>query len=103
MKAFINQDLPLYHNLVLKHLPGADPELVLLNSKYIELQRIPLSDLTRKEINELVQELGFYRKEAVDSPVPEEFQLAPSRPPPSSEEVKADHMASLKGSDAGEL
>lgn len=67
------------------------------------LQRIPLSDLTRKEINELVQELGFYRKEAVDSPVPEEFQLAPSRPPPSSEEVKADHMASLKGSDAGEL
>lgn len=45
------------------------------------LQRIPLSDMTREEINQMVQELGFYRKESQDAPVPEEFQLAPAKPP----------------------
>lgn len=44
------------------------------------VQRIPLSDMTREEINQLVQELGFYRKETPDAPVPEEFQFAPAKP-----------------------
>uniref|UniRef100_A0A8C5EYC8 Selenoprotein M n=1 Tax=Gopherus evgoodei TaxID=1825980 RepID=A0A8C5EYC8_9SAUR len=70
------------HNLVMKHLPGADPELVLLSFRYEELERIPLSDMSREEINQLVQELGFYRKEAPDALVPEKFQLAPARPLP---------------------
>ncbi|XP_075625573.1 selenoprotein M isoform X2 [Balearica regulorum gibbericeps] len=80
VKAFVTQDIPLYHNLEMKHLPGADPELVLLSHRYEELERIPLSDMTREEINQLVQELGFYRKETPDAPVPEEFQFAPARP-----------------------
>uniref|UniRef100_A0A8C5TPT1 Selenoprotein M n=1 Tax=Malurus cyaneus samueli TaxID=2593467 RepID=A0A8C5TPT1_9PASS len=71
------------HNLEMKHLPGADPELVLLNHRYEELERIPLSDMTREEINQLVQELGFYRKETPDAPVPEEFQFAPAKPLPT--------------------
>ncbi|NXY50377.1 SELM protein, partial [Ceuthmochares aereus] len=71
------------HNLEMKHLPGADPELVLLSHRYEELERIPLSDMTREEINQLVQELGFYRKETPDAPVPEEFQFAPARPLPT--------------------
>ncbi|KAJ6656687.1 hypothetical protein lerEdw1_003574 [Lerista edwardsae] len=88
----------LSHNLVLKHLPGADPELVLLSSKYEELERIPLSDMTRKEINQLVQDLGFYRKEKADSAVPQEYRLAPLRPPPGSEHGEED-----KGAAGGEL
>ncbi|NWS62504.1 SELM protein, partial [Chunga burmeisteri] len=83
VKAFVTQDIPLYHNLEMKHMPGADPELVLLSHRYEEVERIPLSDMTREEINQLVQELGFYRKETPDAPVPEEFQLAPARPLPS--------------------
>ncbi|NWW47681.1 SELM protein, partial [Pedionomus torquatus] len=83
VKAFVTQDIPLYHNLEMKHLPGADPELVLLSHRYEELERIPLSDMTREEINQLVQELGFYRKETPDAPVPEEFQFAPAKPPPT--------------------
>ncbi|XP_008641164.2 PREDICTED: selenoprotein M [Corvus brachyrhynchos] len=71
------------HNLEMKHLPGADPELVLLSHRYEELERIPLSDMTREEINQLVQELGFYRKETPDAPVPEEFQFAPAKPLPT--------------------
>ncbi|NXE29448.1 SELM protein, partial [Ardeotis kori] len=74
---------PPSHNLEMKHLPGADPELVLLSHRYEELERIPLSDMTREEINQLVQELGFYRKETPDAPVPEEFQFAPARPLPT--------------------
>lgn len=80
MKAFVTQDIPLYHNLVMKHLPGADPELVLLGQRFEELERIPLSDMTREEINALVQELGFYRKAAPDEPVPPEYLRAPARP-----------------------
>ncbi|NXW95489.1 SELM protein, partial [Alopecoenas beccarii] len=83
VKAFVTQDIPLYHNLEMKHLPGADPELVLLSHRYEELERIPLSDMTREEINQLVQELGFYRKETPDAPVPKEFQFAPARPLPT--------------------
>ncbi|NXH98468.1 SELM protein, partial [Pachycephala philippinensis] len=71
------------HNLEMKHLPGADPELVLLSHRYEELERIPLSDMNREEINQLVQELGFYRKETADAPVPEEFQFAPAKPLPT--------------------
>uniref|UniRef100_A0A8C9KKV3 Selenoprotein M n=1 Tax=Panthera tigris altaica TaxID=74533 RepID=A0A8C9KKV3_PANTA len=80
VKAFVTQDIPLYHNMVMKHLPGADPELVLLGHRYEELERIPLSEMTREEINELVQELGFYRKAAPDEPVPPEYLRAPARP-----------------------
>ncbi|GAB1289526.1 Selenoprotein M [Apodemus speciosus] len=58
------------HNLVMKHLPGADPELVLLSRNYQELERIPLSQMTRDEINALVQELGFYRKSSPEAQVP---------------------------------
>uniref|UniRef100_A0A8C2S5J4 Selenoprotein M n=1 Tax=Capra hircus TaxID=9925 RepID=A0A8C2S5J4_CAPHI len=80
VKAFVTQDIPLYHNLVMKHLPGADPELVLLGHRFEELERIPLSDMTREEINALVQELGFYRKASPDEPVPPEYLRAPARP-----------------------
>uniref|UniRef100_A0A8C8RDI2 Selenoprotein M n=1 Tax=Pelusios castaneus TaxID=367368 RepID=A0A8C8RDI2_9SAUR len=90
VKAFVTEDIPLYHNLVMKHLPGADPELVLLSFRYEELERIPLSDMSREEINRLVQELGFYRKEAPDAPVPEEFQLAPARPLPTQQAKEQD-------------
>uniref|UniRef100_A0A2R9AAN3 Selenoprotein M n=1 Tax=Pan paniscus TaxID=9597 RepID=A0A2R9AAN3_PANPA len=75
------------HNLVMKHLPGADPELVLLGRRYEELERIPLSEMTREEINALVQELGFYRKAAPDAQVPPEYVWAPAKPP----EETSDH------------
>uniref|UniRef100_A0A8D2MBD6 Selenoprotein M n=1 Tax=Zonotrichia albicollis TaxID=44394 RepID=A0A8D2MBD6_ZONAL len=75
------------HNLEMKHLPGADPELVLLSLRYEELERIPLSDMTREEINQLVQELGFYRKETPDAPVPEDCAHPPPLAPPADADV----------------
>uniref|UniRef100_A0A8C4TF06 Selenoprotein M n=1 Tax=Erpetoichthys calabaricus TaxID=27687 RepID=A0A8C4TF06_ERPCA len=82
VKAFVTQDIPFYHNLVMKHIPGADPELVLISHYYEELDRIPLSDMTRTEINELLLSLGFYKKESPDAAVPEEFRYAPAKESP---------------------
>ncbi|KAG1957776.1 selenoprotein M [Pimephales promelas] len=82
VKAFVTQDIPLYHNLVMKHVPGADPELVLLNHYYEELDRIPLSEMTRTEIHNLLAELGFYKKENPEDQVPEEFRFSPAKDSP---------------------
>lgn len=80
------QDIPLYHNLVMKHIPGADPELVLLNHYYEELDRIALSDMTRSEINELLAKLGFYKKDKSEDEVPEEFRFSPAKDSPFKDE-----------------
>lgn len=85
VKAFVTQDIPLYHNLVMKHIPGADPELVLLNHYYEELDRIPLSDMTRSEINELLGSLGFHKKATPEEEVPEEFRFSPAKDSPFRE------------------
>uniref|UniRef100_A0A4W5NJ99 Selenoprotein M n=1 Tax=Hucho hucho TaxID=62062 RepID=A0A4W5NJ99_9TELE len=73
------------HNLVMKHIPGADPELVLLNHYYEELDRIALSDMTRSEINELLEKLGFYKKAQSEDQVPEEFRFSPAKDRDSSD------------------
>ncbi|KAG5281233.1 hypothetical protein AALO_G00068890 [Alosa alosa] len=86
VKAFVTQDIPLYHNLVMKHIPGADPELVLLDHYYQELDRIPLSDMTRVEINTLLAELGFYKKAQEEDEVPEEFRFSPAKGSPFPED-----------------
>ncbi|KAF7687578.1 hypothetical protein HF521_014806 [Silurus meridionalis] len=85
VKAFVTQDIPLFHNLVMKHLPGADPELVLLNHYYEELDRIPLSHMTRAEINTLLEELGFYKKAQAEDEVPDKFRFSPAKDSPFKE------------------
>ncbi|KAG7318522.1 hypothetical protein KOW79_018277 [Hemibagrus wyckioides] len=85
VKAFVTQDIPLYHNLVMKHIPGADPELVLLNHYYEELDRIPLTHMSRNDINNLLAELGFYKKVQAEDEVPEEFRFSPAKDSPFNE------------------
>ncbi|MGH0143896.1 UNVERIFIED_CONTAM: hypothetical protein FKN15_001166, partial [Acipenser sinensis] len=88
------------HNLVMKHLPGADPELVLLNHYYEELDRILLNDMTRKEINELLVSLGFYKKTDPDDPVPYEFRYAPAKDSPwDKQEPDPDSTEQNQGAD----
>jgi len=95
VKAFVTQDIPLYHNLVMKHIPGADPELVLLNHHYEELDRIGLSDMSRSEINELLGKLGFYKKAKADDEVPEEFRFSPAKDSPFKDEPQSQTSTSL--------
>ncbi|KAG8596580.1 hypothetical protein GDO81_001974 [Engystomops pustulosus] len=91
VKAFVTEDIPLYHNLEMKHIPGADPELVLLNEKYEEIDRIGLSNMRRKEINQLLKDLRFYQKDSPDAPVPPEFQMAPGSPK-TPDQAEGKHM-----------
>lgn len=104
VKAFVTQDIPLYHNLVMKHIPGADPELVLLNHYYEELDRIALSDMTRSEINELLEKLGFYKKAQAEDQVPEEFRFSPAKDSPfkatPSSSAPADNASSDSDAEA---
>ncbi|KAK0150965.1 Selenoprotein M [Merluccius polli] len=107
VKAFVTQDIPLYHNLVMKHIPGADPELVLLNHFYEELDRIALSDMSRSEINELLDRLGFYKKSQAEEEVPEEFRFSPAKdspfqdpePPARTEEAAPEPQSQAQRSD----
>lgn len=45
-------------------------------------QRIALSDMTRSEINELLEKLGFYKKAQPEDEVPEELRFAPAKDSP---------------------
>eukprot|EP00062_Callorhinchus_milii_P016405 gi/632967649/ref/XP_007900094.1/ PREDICTED: selenoprotein M-like [Callorhinchus milii] len=79
VKAFIEEDLPLYHNLLLRYSSGSHPELVLLNYVYVELDRIPINQMSQEEINELLQDLGFFKKRNIDDLVPEDMYFSPLR------------------------
>lgn len=46
------------------------------------VQRIALSDMTRSEINELLEKLGFYKKAQPEDQVPEEFRFSPAKDSP---------------------
>lgn len=67
-------------------MPGADPELVLLDHYFEELDRIPLTDLSRSEINALLDKLGFYKKANSEDEVPEEFRFSPAKDSPFPDE-----------------
>ncbi|XP_033230667.1 selenoprotein M-like [Belonocnema kinseyi] len=62
VKSFIFNDLPLYENAEFKPIQGAKPELVLLDDKNEEVERLALSQLTREECNELMVSKGFTKK-----------------------------------------
>lgn len=99
----MTQDIPLYHNLVMKHIPGADPELVLLNHYYEELDRIALSDMSRSDINELLEKLGFYKKAQPEDEVPEEFRFSPAKDSPFNDEPSSEATEKASSEPAAEV
>lgn len=62
VKDFIFKDVPEYNNVEFKHIQGAVPVLVVFNHNDQEVERIPLSMLTRSELNELLVSKGFTKK-----------------------------------------
>ncbi|CAH2074765.1 unnamed protein product, partial [Iphiclides podalirius] len=62
VKKFVMEDAPNYERLEVKFITGAEPEFILLDNGDRELERIPLSHLSRSECNELVQSKGFSKK-----------------------------------------
>jgi len=80
VRAFIREDLPFFHNAEFKQLPGHNPDLVLVNENSETVERVDLSPFNREQCNQLLKEKGFYRKQAVDDVVPEEFMSGPYKP-----------------------
>ncbi|KZC11882.1 Selenoprotein M [Dufourea novaeangliae] len=66
VKDFIYKDVPNYNNVEFKYIRGAAPELVLLNHNNEEVERLPLSSLTRNECNDLLSSKGFTKKTTRD-------------------------------------
>lgn len=62
VKSFIMEDVPEYEGVEVKFISGAPPELVLLSEEK-EIERLPLSQLNRKQCNELLQQKGFLRRQ----------------------------------------
>lgn len=77
MKKFINEDVPLFHNVEFKAKPGANPDLLMLNAEGLIVERIDLSPFTQVECNELLQKKGFYKKNYKDEEVPEQYAEGP--------------------------
>ncbi|GAB6028728.1 hypothetical protein CHUAL_004548 [Chamberlinius hualienensis] len=65
------------HNVEFKRVNGAPPELILLNKNDEEVKRIPLSSYKRDECNNLLIELGFYKRTSKEDEVPENFLNGP--------------------------
>ncbi|XP_034941774.1 selenoprotein M-like [Chelonus insularis] len=61
VKKFIFEDVPDYERVEYKNIAGAIPELVLYKNNE-EIERLPLSKLTREECNELLVSKGFTRE-----------------------------------------
>ncbi|CAG9585892.1 unnamed protein product [Danaus chrysippus] len=62
VKRFVMDDAPHFERLEVKFITGAPPELILLGNGDKELERIPLSNLSRQECNDLVKSKGFIRR-----------------------------------------
>ncbi|ELU08450.1 hypothetical protein CAPTEDRAFT_146389, partial [Capitella teleta] len=77
VKAFIREDVKFFHNVEYKAIPGANPDLFLLNAAGEKVQKFDLSKLNRKECEALLTDLGFYKKISSNEEVPEEFQKGP--------------------------
>ncbi|XP_049867131.1 selenoprotein M-like [Pectinophora gossypiella] len=59
VKKFIMEDAPKFERVEVKFITGAPPELILLGEGDRELERLPLSQLTRSECNDLLNTRGF--------------------------------------------
>lgn len=82
VKKFIFEDVPLFHNVQFKAIPGAPPEIVLLNRFDQVVERLQLDKLNRDSCNQLLLKKGFYKKSSKDEIVPEEYLSGPYREPP---------------------
>ncbi|XP_076160896.1 selenoprotein M-like [Ptiloglossa arizonensis] len=66
VRDFVFEDIPNYNNVEFKHIQGADPDLVLFDENDKEIERLPLTKLTREECNNLLMSKGFTKKIAKD-------------------------------------
>jgi len=79
VKKFIYQDAPLFHNVEVKFIPGANPDLLLMNKENQVVQRIDLAGHDREWCNDILKKKGFYKKASEEEEVPEKYKNGPYR------------------------
>lgn len=90
VKSFIYNDLPLFHNVVFKGVPGANPDLLLLDGDGETIERIDLGKYDREGCNQLLIEKGFWKKHRGDEDAPEEYRNGPYVPVEKRKEMGLD-------------
>jgi len=73
VKKFINEDIPLFHNIKFVEQSKALPTIALFDENDKEYVRHTLADLDREGMNNFFLSRGFFKKEHPDDPVPEEY------------------------------
>ena len=68
------------HNVVFKQIPGASPNLLLLNELDEVLEKVDISSFSREECNNFLLKKGFFKKSDPMDEVPEKFQKGPYIP-----------------------
>jgi len=66
VKAFISHHAPLYGDLEVRYIGGADPELVFVKEDDTEGERIPVDDLSTQEICDLLEKRGIMKNVSED-------------------------------------
>jgi len=73
VKAFIFEDVPLYHNVEFVKAPGKPATIAFYDATDKEFLRVPLSDHDREGCNQILLKRGFFKRAHKDDPVPEEY------------------------------
>jgi len=73
VKAFIFEDIPLFHAVTFVKTPGASPVAVFYDKFDEEVHRFPLSEMSREGCNEMLLSRGFFKRSHKDEEVPKEY------------------------------
>lgn len=65
------------HNVVFKTIPGAPPDLLLLNEYDETLEKFDISGWSREECNQFLLKKGFFKKTTQMEEVPEPHKSGP--------------------------
>ncbi|ESO04713.1 hypothetical protein HELRODRAFT_78998, partial [Helobdella robusta] len=77
VKRFIFDDIPLFHNVEFKSVPGASPNLYFLNAQDEKVETVDLTQLDREGCNQLLIRKGFFKRNNPGDGVPPQFKDGP--------------------------
>jgi len=71
IKKFIYEDIPLFHDVEFKKVPGASPVLLFLNKDGNTVKEEDLSEWNRDDCNNALLSRGFHKRQSQSDEVPE--------------------------------
>ncbi|KAG5280661.1 hypothetical protein AALO_G00062600 [Alosa alosa] len=78
---FLMERWALYHNLEYDSSENKNPRLIFYNDKDEVVKTVKVKKMKVREIEKLLDSLGFYKRSMKGEDVPEEYQHFPLRAP----------------------